>query len=688
MFYSHEILTSTQYGVATIWLVATIGPRSHTRKITRKAIQGVNIPRACDTIIQPGAPIALRLQSNLLYGVSRVYDQQCTYMLTDVEKVQSHMQTFYRVWGTSNIDPQAGKAKRDQLIIVDDPTFDLNFNLPDFRIDDDGNLYIGGTKDDTQMTTSQMSPHSANAVSSGSHRSPLGSFNIPSSPHGSQSANLRQLEMPFGRDSIMSQKPGDLGLGNLAEEEQIMMDDDWGIQIDEHGNVNLANEPELPQLPPPGNSDPPASDAQQQDVPAAALLEPDAVILDNLDDILPEGEAFPQQRHSDDPNFQPGSSSSASAPLPRQRKKPLIRPDADTQIPKAEINAEQAEYVARQDAIRQAAKDKPVTQAQARQYAYHITFGFGIGQVGRPIPGLPGLVHPLARVFAGPALQRAILGYSSEDRTQDQDQPQGHRRSSAEAGLDPDFPGRRVRPRLEVGTPQVGRAQDQFAQLRSDDDIPIFDLGDDVALNEEERGREAVPGSAESKLSAPWNRSHPGSSHHGGSSVLKATGPGRLASASPLHGRGGLFAIERLNSDDQAGGGDDGNPFGSDDFLGPGSHSSDHDRLSKTSQEMRDALVQDGKHFLRFLEKAAAVKGEKRDNGDGRTWIDFAALFEEDGNRTKAVVTQGFFCVLTLATRNLIKVEQEAPQEKSFGAIRVGVMVDEEEFFGEGVVVV
>lgn len=91
--------------------MATNGPRSSTRKITRKAIQGVDIPRACDIIIRPGAPIALRLQSNLLYGVSRVYQQQCTYMLTDVEKVQSHMQTFFRVWGTSSIDPQAGKAK-------------------------------------------------------------------------------------------------------------------------------------------------------------------------------------------------------------------------------------------------------------------------------------------------------------------------------------------------------------------------------------------------------------------------------------------------------------------------------------------------------------------------------------------------------------------------------------------------
>lgn len=72
----------------------------------------MDVPKACDTIIDPpGAPIALRLQANLLYGVSRVYSQQCAYILTDAEKIQEHMRKFYSVWGTSNIDLNAGKAK-------------------------------------------------------------------------------------------------------------------------------------------------------------------------------------------------------------------------------------------------------------------------------------------------------------------------------------------------------------------------------------------------------------------------------------------------------------------------------------------------------------------------------------------------------------------------------------------------
>lgn len=48
-------------------LVATLGARSTLKKVNKKAILEVNVPKACETIISPGAPMALRLQSNLLY---------------------------------------------------------------------------------------------------------------------------------------------------------------------------------------------------------------------------------------------------------------------------------------------------------------------------------------------------------------------------------------------------------------------------------------------------------------------------------------------------------------------------------------------------------------------------------------------------------------------------------------------
>lgn len=48
-------------------LVATLGSKSGLKKVNRKAIIDVNVPKACETIITPQAPMALRLQSNLLW---------------------------------------------------------------------------------------------------------------------------------------------------------------------------------------------------------------------------------------------------------------------------------------------------------------------------------------------------------------------------------------------------------------------------------------------------------------------------------------------------------------------------------------------------------------------------------------------------------------------------------------------
>lgn len=91
-------------------LVATVG-KGTQKRLTKKAIQEVNVPKACEKILDPGAPLALRLQGNLLYGVSRVFEQQCAYVLTDAEKTQSDMVTFFRIIQTSETDPRAGKTK-------------------------------------------------------------------------------------------------------------------------------------------------------------------------------------------------------------------------------------------------------------------------------------------------------------------------------------------------------------------------------------------------------------------------------------------------------------------------------------------------------------------------------------------------------------------------------------------------
>lgn len=544
------------------------------------------------------------------------------------------------------------RGRRDQLVIHDDPAFELDFQLPAFSLDDDGNVLIAQTSN-TQNSSSQMSPHTADGSSRSQH-SPFEAFNISASPGGS---GLHQLEMPFGRDSILSEKLRDGGLGNIAdgEEDQLVMDDDWGIRIDDEGNVVLADEQQLPQLPP-LHSDPAAANTQQN-APAPAAPEPDEMIIDAGDDILPDAEAFPQRR-SDQVTAQE-SSSAAAAPVRRQRRKPLICPDETTMLTTAQIRAWSKDYGERSDAARKT--PRATTQAQARRTAYELTFGFGIAHVGAPT-SIPGLVHPLAQFFAGAALERSVLGVTLQPPPGD-DTPHGHRRTSGEAfGGDAD-PSRRVRPRLS-DTPQAGRG----AEPSHEDDPAMFDPGLDLEL-----GREA-PGSAlRSDVSAPWNR--PGSVHGSSArgSAVKVSGPGHQVSASPLHGRGGPAAIERLSSDLPM-------PFGSDDF-GPPDHPSSLRGEEQAKTQMQAALDEEGLRFLDFIGTRARDKGEAR--GDGRTWVDFDTLFEPP-DATKLVVTQAFFHVLALATRDVIKVEQDDAMETPFGPIRLGVLAGEAaDVFGE-----
>jgi len=45
------------------------------------------------------------------YGVSRVYSQQCGYVLTDAQTAQSNMRALLKAMRTSALDPDAGKAR-------------------------------------------------------------------------------------------------------------------------------------------------------------------------------------------------------------------------------------------------------------------------------------------------------------------------------------------------------------------------------------------------------------------------------------------------------------------------------------------------------------------------------------------------------------------------------------------------
>jgi hypothetical protein len=66
-FHPFSLIISQLLMVGYNRLVATLGAKSSaTKKVTRKAILDVDVRKACETVREPEAPMALRLQSNLL----------------------------------------------------------------------------------------------------------------------------------------------------------------------------------------------------------------------------------------------------------------------------------------------------------------------------------------------------------------------------------------------------------------------------------------------------------------------------------------------------------------------------------------------------------------------------------------------------------------------------------------------
>lgn len=62
--------------------------------------------------MEPDVPMALRLQSNLLVGVTRVYSQQCGYVLNDAEIARNNMRTILKAMEASNLESEGGHKGR------------------------------------------------------------------------------------------------------------------------------------------------------------------------------------------------------------------------------------------------------------------------------------------------------------------------------------------------------------------------------------------------------------------------------------------------------------------------------------------------------------------------------------------------------------------------------------------------
>lgn len=88
MFYSTTILTK-KGPLSSIWLAAHTPPR-----LTKTMISTLDIPSSITQILSPPAPMALRLSSNLMLGVVRIFSRKMKYLVRDSEEAVMRVRMF------------------------------------------------------------------------------------------------------------------------------------------------------------------------------------------------------------------------------------------------------------------------------------------------------------------------------------------------------------------------------------------------------------------------------------------------------------------------------------------------------------------------------------------------------------------------------------------------------------------
>ncbi|KAL3485084.1 Rec8 like protein-domain-containing protein [Aspergillus germanicus] len=642
MFYSHEILMSPEHGVATVWLVATLGARSISRRLNRKTIQDVDVPKACNVIIDPVAPMALRLQSNLLYGVSRVYNQQCGYTLLDVQAMHDKMRTMLRSVAAGGLDPSAGKARPDQLILPYDPTFLPENNLPGLAIDfskltqlleateSQQSSFLPGTPD---LSQSAISSNSSLRLNLGSDDNILGNVGGFSSEADIGSSVQGGLHLA-----------GLMG-SSLGEDGGVLLQPDF--EFDEDGNIielGTRHQSEARTL-----------ILADEDVEMAIPAEPRQPTQQAIPSIE-QGSPAPEAENTGDRDH---------VTMPQRYRAPKLLPsDGQTALRSFELSKMNTDYMQNM-AVAARQKHNNRIPTQAKKNAAYWVFGIGIGCVGSGV-GTSRAVHPL-HFFSGDELREALApNLAGRKRRADDDEvSEGRRVRAREEEDDNDVElGRRASPAL---------LDDHSSQMPWNITASIQSSRHETSANIF-RGFGSV-----SDFSSRGMPESAGSLARDGALGLPRRAHSRLTSASPLAGRGLPYDINQLNGLSIPGQDDDLEGFDltqylEDDAMGIGDSHSIGDALgpSYTSQpKLQNSLAesvmdQQSLNFLDFV--AAKIKASKPDRGSQGSSTDNEITFSTllpPHTTSHNVATQGFMHILALTTKGFFSIRQDPYVDQS-----------------------
>ncbi|KAI0003690.1 Rec8 like protein-domain-containing protein [Russula compacta] len=145
MFFTSELLSRRDSGFGLLWLAATLGARSSFKRLPKRDVMSADITQLCGLITEPAEPLALRLSSNLMVGVARVYKVKHDIFLGDVNACFASLKKAVRdlhALSASSSHLQLGQpiVRPDAVTVRLDPAMSLGLNLDDFLGDWQGLL--------------------------------------------------------------------------------------------------------------------------------------------------------------------------------------------------------------------------------------------------------------------------------------------------------------------------------------------------------------------------------------------------------------------------------------------------------------------------------------------------------------------------------------------------------------------
>ncbi|KAF2157835.1 hypothetical protein K461DRAFT_290110 [Myriangium duriaei CBS 260.36] len=235
MFYSETLLQKTG-PLAKVWLAANV-----ERKLTKGDCLRQNITKDVRNIVNDEqAPLALRLTSQLLLGVVRIYSRKARYLLDDCNEALVKIKLAFRPGNVDLPSTQSHVANPSAINIPDAITeLDLFAPVPDLEelLFGRGTSLAVGSQTELDWGTSQILPDSVEESQSASQLMELEEDDLgldlgqdvtaPSIEIG------RRAESPRRGDTLFEDDLGlDLGLGDTTIGEPTIVGDD-GPQFDD-----------------------------------------------------------------------------------------------------------------------------------------------------------------------------------------------------------------------------------------------------------------------------------------------------------------------------------------------------------------------------------------------------------------------------------------------------------------------